>query len=74
MGGHRLNERQVPTPRIGAVVVDFRSSKADWEGDLRKNQTRRLVADGLLTVRGGYRDLLHYPFRLPNHVGLERLY
>ena len=40
-----FNERQVPTPRIGAVIVDFRSSKADCEGDLRKNQTRRLVGD-----------------------------
>lgn len=50
---------------IAEALLGFRGSKADWESDPRKNQTRRLVADGLRTVRGGYRDLLHYPLRLP---------
>lgn len=50
---------------IAEILLGFRGSKADWEGDPRKNQIRRLVTDGLRTVRGGYRDLLHYPVRLP---------
>jgi len=38
---------------IAEALLGFRGNKADWESDLRKNQTRRLVADGLRTVRGG---------------------
>lgn len=34
------------------------------ENDPRKNQVRRLVADGRYYVCGGYRNLLRYPIRL----------
>lgn len=50
---------------IARVLLGFRGGKADWESDPRKNQARRLVADGLRLMRGGYRDLLTYPVRLP---------
>ncbi|MCI1141445.1 DUF2285 domain-containing protein [Sphingomonas sp. WKB10] len=50
---------------IARVLLGFRGSKADWDSDPRKNQARRLVADGLRLMRGGYRDLLVYPVRLP---------
>lgn len=40
-------------------------SKNDWEVSPMKNKVRRLVADGLFYMRGGYRELLHYPVRLP---------
>jgi len=50
---------------IAEALLGFRGNKTDWESDPRKNQTRRLVADGTHYVRGGYRDLLHYPVRLP---------
>jgi hypothetical protein len=39
-------------------------SKNDWEVSPLKNKVRRLVADGLFYMRGGYRQLLHYPVRL----------
>lgn len=51
--------------KIAETLLGFRGNKADWESDPRKNQARRLVADGTHYVRGGYRDLLHYPVRLP---------
>lgn len=50
---------------IAKVLLGFRGGKADWDSDPRKNQARRLVADGLRIMRGGYRDLLVYPVRLP---------
>lgn len=51
---------------IARVLLGFRGGKADWDSDPRKNQARRLVADGLRIMRGGYRDLLVYPVRLPH--------
>lgn len=51
--------------KIAETLLGFRGTKADWETDPRKNQTRRLLADGKHYMRGGYRDLLHYPLRLP---------
>lgn len=53
--------------KIAEALLGFRGNKADWESDPRKNQTRRLVADGTHYVHGGYRDLLRYPARLPPH-------
>jgi len=50
---------------IARVLLGFRGGKADWDSDPRKNQARRLVADGLRLMHGGYRDLLVYPVRLP---------
>jgi len=50
--------------KLADVLLGFRGRKADWENDPRKNQVRRLVADGRYYVRGGYRDLLRYPIRL----------
>lgn len=49
--------------KLAEVLLGFRGRKADWENDPRKNQVRRLVADGRYYVRGGYRDLLRYPVR-----------
>lgn len=49
---------------IAEVLLDFRGDKTDWESDPRKNKSRRLVATGLRMMRGGYRDLLHYPIKL----------
>lgn len=54
--------------KIAETLLGFRGKKTAWESDPRKNQTRRLVADGNHYMRGGYRDLLHYPVRLP-HCG-----
>jgi len=51
--------------QMAEALLGFHGRKADWETDPRKNQIRRLVADGLHYMRGGYRDLLHYPVRLP---------
>ncbi|WP_315810678.1 DUF2285 domain-containing protein [Bradyrhizobium sp. SZCCHNR3107] len=51
--------------KIAEALLGFRGNKTDWESDPRKNQTRRLVADGTHYMRGGYRELLHYPTRLP---------
>lgn len=51
--------------KIAETLLGFRGNKTAWESDPRKNQTRRLVADGTYYVRGGYRELLHYPTRLP---------
>lgn len=51
--------------KIAETLLGFRGTKADWEADPRKNQTRRLLADGKHYMRGGYRDLLQYPLRLP---------
>lgn len=51
--------------KIAEALLGFHGNKADWESDPRKNQARRLVADGTHYMRGGYRDLLHYPTRLP---------
>lgn len=51
--------------QIAETLFGFHGSKADWESDPRKNLTRRLVADGNHYMRGGYRDLLHHPLRLP---------
>jgi len=50
--------------KLAEVLLEFRGRKTDWESDPRKNQVRRLVADGRYYVRGGYRDLLRYPIRL----------
>ncbi|CEF41396.1 hypothetical protein ASN_2091 [Acetobacter senegalensis] len=50
--------------KLAEVLLGFQGRKADWDSDPRKNQVRRLVADGRYYVRGGYRDLLHYPIRL----------
>ncbi|WP_237154121.1 DUF2285 domain-containing protein [Oryzibacter oryziterrae] len=49
--------------KIAETLLGFHGSKTDWESDPRKNQTRRLVADGTHYVRGGYRELLCYPIR-----------
>lgn len=50
---------------IAEVLLGFRGrSKNDWEVSPLKNRVRRLVADGLFYMRGGYRELLHYPVRL----------
>ena len=51
--------------QIAEALLGFHGGKAEWETDPRKNQTRRLVADGLHYMHGGYRDLLRYPVRLP---------
>lgn len=51
--------------KIGETLLGFHGTKADWEADPRKNQSRRLVADGRHYMHGGYRDLLRYPVRLP---------
>uniref|UniRef100_UPI001CE0C070 DUF2285 domain-containing protein n=1 Tax=Novacetimonas hansenii TaxID=436 RepID=UPI001CE0C070 len=50
--------------KLAEALLGFCGRKADWESDPRKNQVRRLVADGRYYVRGGYRDLLRYPIRL----------
>uniref|UniRef100_UPI0038D1D745 DUF2285 domain-containing protein n=1 Tax=Novacetimonas hansenii TaxID=436 RepID=UPI0038D1D745 len=50
--------------KLAEALFGFRGRKADWENDPRKNQVRRLVADGRYYVRGGYRDLLRYPIIL----------
>lgn len=50
--------------RLAEVLLGFRGRKVDWDSDPRKNQVRRLVADGRYYVRGGYRDLLRYPIRI----------
>ncbi|GAN98190.1 hypothetical protein Geu3261_0609_008 [Komagataeibacter europaeus NBRC 3261] len=52
--------------KLAEVLLGFRGRKADWESDPRKNQARRLVTDGRYYVRGGYRELLRYPTRLPD--------
>lgn len=52
---------------IAETLLGFRGGKSDWETDPRKNRARRLVADGKRYMHGGYRDLLHYPVRLPRH-------
>jgi len=49
---------------IAEVLLGFRGTKEDWEVDPRKNQARRLVANGLRMMKGGYRLLLHYPIKL----------
>ncbi|WP_421694389.1 DUF2285 domain-containing protein [Aestuariivirga sp.] len=49
--------------KIAEALLGFHGNKADWESDPRKNQARRLVADGTDYVRGGYRKLLQYPIR-----------
>lgn len=51
---------------IAEALLGFRGrSKSDWEVSPLKNKVRRLVDDGLFYVRGGYRQLLHYPVRVP---------
>jgi len=50
--------------KLAEILLGFEGRKADWENDPRKNQVRRLVADGRYYVQGGYRDLLRYPVRL----------
>nr|WP_242621976.1 DUF2285 domain-containing protein [Komagataeibacter xylinus] len=50
--------------KLAEVLLGFEGRKADWDNDPRKNQVRRLVADGRYYVRGGYRNLLHYPITL----------
>jgi hypothetical protein len=57
--------------KLAEALLGFRGRKADWESDPRKNQVRRLVADGRYYVRGGYRDLLRYPIRLSEHWSRE---
>lgn len=49
---------------IAEALLGFRGDKIDWESDPRKNKARRLVAAGLHMMRGGYRNLLHYPIKL----------
>ncbi|MBS7538211.1 MULTISPECIES: DUF2285 domain-containing protein [Xanthobacteraceae] len=50
---------------IAEVLLGFHGRiKNDWEVSPLKNQARRLVADGLYYMHGGYRDLLHYPLKL----------
>lgn len=51
--------------KLAEVLLGFEGRKTDWENDPRKNQVRRLVGDGRYYVRGGYRDLLCYPVKLP---------
>lgn len=53
--------------KLAEGLLGFRGRRADWDTDPRKNQARRLVADGRYYVRGGYRDLLRYPIRLSEH-------
>ncbi|WP_239015784.1 DUF2285 domain-containing protein [Novacetimonas hansenii] len=50
--------------KLAEALLGFEGRKAAWDNDPRKNQVRRLVADGRYYVRGGYRDLLRYPIRL----------
>lgn len=50
---------------IAEILLGFRGTKEDWEADPRKNQARRLVAQGIKMMRGGYRLLLHYPVKPP---------
>lgn len=50
---------------IAEILFGFHGSKEDWEVDPRKNQARRLVAQGVKMMRGGYRLLLHYPIKPP---------
>jgi len=51
---------------IAEALLGFQGrSKNDWEVSPLKNKVRRLVADGLFYMRGGYRELLHYPVRAP---------
>jgi len=50
---------------IAEALLGFHGrSKNDWEVSPLKNKVRRLVADGLFYMRGGYRELLRYPVRL----------
>ncbi len=50
---------------IAEALLGFRGrSKNDWEVSPLKNRARRLVADGLSYMRGGYRELLRYPVRV----------
>lgn len=49
---------------IAEALLGFRGrSKNDWEVSPLKNKVRRLVADGLFYMHGGYRELLRYPAR-----------
>lgn len=48
---------------IAEVLLGFRGTKEDFEGDPRKNKARRLVTHGIKMMRGGYRLLLHYPVK-----------
>ncbi|KDU97272.1 hypothetical protein GLUCORHAEAF1_15435 [Komagataeibacter rhaeticus AF1] len=57
--------------KLAEVLLGFEGRKADWENDPRKNQIRRLAADGQYYVRGGYRDLLYYTVRLAKRGGIE---
>ncbi|AMG74250.1 DUF2285 domain-containing protein [Brucella oryzae] len=50
---------------IAEVLLGFEGTKEDWEVDSRKNKVRRLVANGIAMMRGGYRLLLHYPIKSP---------
>ncbi|MFT8923139.1 DUF2285 domain-containing protein [Acetobacter sp.] len=50
--------------KLAEVLLGFEGRKAAWENDPRKNQVRRLVADGRYYVCGGYRNLLRYPIRV----------
>ncbi|CAN7617497.1 DUF2285 domain-containing protein [Agrobacterium tumefaciens] len=53
---------------IAEALLGFRGrSKNDWEVSPLKNQVRRLVADGLFYMRGGYRELLTYPIKPSRH-------
>jgi len=50
---------------IAEVLLGFRGrTKNDWEISPLKNRVRRLIADGMKYMRGGYRDLLTYPIKL----------
>jgi len=52
---------------IAKVLLGFRGTKEDFEGDPRKSKARRLVAHGTRMMRGGYRLLLHYPIKSDKH-------
>lgn len=54
--------------KLAETLLGFRGNKTDWESDPRKNQARRLVADGNHFVGGGYRELLRYPVRLSRRL------
>ena len=57
---------------IAEVLLGFEGTKEDWEVDPRKNKVRRLVANGIAMMRGGYRLLLHYPIKPERRCGVFR--
>lgn len=49
---------------IAEALFGFHGDSADWENDASKSRVRRLAANGLHMMRGGYRTLLHYPVKI----------